>query len=1457
MDDQIDGGAGDDEIKLTRTVNNVEEDAGADEVLYTFGYDGVGIDGGDEIVGFKRGQDKVTFVVQDSRQFANLEEFLGSLKGVDDEDLTADDAFIATMMWGLDENGVFYFDGVLLHFKEGTFFGGGRISSPVVSITFDERLDFDDLVEILGGAENVANNFDGGLTAFKNLDEVLPRLFGESSIDFVVIPFSNSISVIDGPVTGAEVFFDIDDDGEVSDVEKDAQRDASGRSLYITGDDGSVSFPEQYVGRAFVAVVGSAYDIDSGERLEGAFRSLDEGRGGIATPITDLIVTYLEEVEGQVGTPTTEQEVLDEIFGDDEVTLADVLAAANYEIPADTDTPENNKKDLISRAAIALTEIKENDDLTDGDGDGSTTKVEIVSALKTLVDLPDDSSVADLKATVDARVAEVNAVKGGKPIATPTPTSVDGVEDTDYAFPDTPEALTGFFGFRDPSGNNPAADTSSFRGVYIRIAIENASLWLDDNIQVVADTDLSGRDSAPTIDGYVYVTFDNLDNLKITPAPNFNGDLALVYRVWDGEAVSSDAELIINIAGVNDAPVASEVPLLDQTKRLRTTFTTIEPDILKSLFTDADGDDLDITVLFFEDDGTTEADIGLAYSEATGITGTLNNDLSAGNYKITITADDGTEMAERTFTITVVVDYTPITKPVPQTIDEDTDYAFPDTAQELAILFGFSDHDGNRTGQPPSAFKGVYIKLSSIADDKLLLGDDPAFDAGATETAAPEKPGYIYVTLANLGGLKWRPPADFNGILELVYQVWDGEDASGDTKLIITVTTVPTVLAWDGPVSGGEVFFDINGDGNIDKDEIRSQKSSVTNRPRYITDGNGIVVSFPEEYLGRAFRVEVEGAVNLATGEILEGRYRSLDNGKGGIASPITHAIVTVLNSGGRPAGIETEQNVLDLIFGEDQEVTVADILNVENYETPDVGDPNFEKKELISKAVVSLIEIRTMIALIEARDHPLYKANPITIARFVRDYLDDPNPTTSPSDDKETSARNEAIKALDVAVKEYLNLAQLVKNGQPIAVSSEFTVDRNIDVAFPDTPDELAKFFGFIDRGGNGNNQPVSALHGVYFKYDEIVNGQIVFGGGTPLTDDIPGLGGRDSAPTIDGYIYVTLEKLDGLVLRPDKHFTGTMRLVYRVFDGEETSTDGELTINVLDFAFASDQALYFGSRIENINVSVVFEEFSFLGEPGATRVFELDTPLPAGISFDAEEGKFTGRPTEIGIHTIIVNGVYSDGRFIQYSFDIIVLDRNAPSQPPTLTYQQLNGEDVDTLTVIEDGQSTQNRIVYVDDPDLNPGSADDVISTRNSVSIWAGVRGGNKDSNNTPITEVARARDEFETSFINRSDLITSIDISIDGQYGTFFIGREPGSDKHLGDPVELIYYYAPFSRNDLNYENINALTEGEKAYDVLTFWARDGNNNRDSITVVVEIIGVDEIGGESLAPPDFDII
>ena len=55
-------------------------------------------------------------------------------------------------------------------------------------------------------------------------------------------------------------------------------------------------------------------------------------------------------------------------------------------------------------------------------------------------------------------------------------------------------------------------------------------------------------------------------------------------------------EVVITVSGANDAPVASAVPLIDQNLRSGATLTTITLDALKALFTDDDGDDLDITV---------------------------------------------------------------------------------------------------------------------------------------------------------------------------------------------------------------------------------------------------------------------------------------------------------------------------------------------------------------------------------------------------------------------------------------------------------------------------------------------------------------------------------------------------------------------------------------------------------------------------------------------------------------------------------------------------------------------------------------------------------------------------------------------------------------------------------------------------------------------------------------------
>ena len=87
------------------------------------------------------------------------------------------------------------------------------------------------------------------------------------------------------------------------------------------------------------------------------------------------------------------------------------------------------------------------------------------------------------------------------------------------------------FGFLDPSGNSSSAPVSSFRGIYIKIDIENASIWLDNgdgtSTEVTVDNASTLLLAAVTtmarggLDDYVYVTLDRLDELILRPNPDF------------------------------------------------------------------------------------------------------------------------------------------------------------------------------------------------------------------------------------------------------------------------------------------------------------------------------------------------------------------------------------------------------------------------------------------------------------------------------------------------------------------------------------------------------------------------------------------------------------------------------------------------------------------------------------------------------------------------------------------------------------------------------------------------------------------------------------------------------------------------------------------------------------------------------------------------------------------------
>ena len=156
------------------------------------------------------------------------------------------------------------------------------------------------------------------------------------------------------------------------------------------------------------------------------------------------------------------------------------------------------------------------------------------------------------------------------------------------------------------------------------------------------------------------------------------------------------------------------------------------------------------------------------------------------------------------------------------------------------------------------------------------------------------------------------------------------------------------VIATDGRVRGADVYID-DGDGQFNSTDT---SLGTTNDAGYVDLG-----SLQE---GAVAFVDVNGAVDTATGETLSGIWRSLPYSGSGdlIVSPVTNLLAlrleatdatTVEEMGGEDAFY---QETLDNIFGESI-VTVSDILDPDNYNV----EGNTATR-LVSLAAIGLTEI-------------------------------------------------------------------------------------------------------------------------------------------------------------------------------------------------------------------------------------------------------------------------------------------------------------------------------------------------------------------------------------------------------------------------------------------------------------------------------------------------------------------
>ena len=182
--DVIDGGKGDDEIDLSAS----KEDN--DVVIYGIGNQ-MASDGADSITSFVRGRDKFVFQLKQSDIDAGdidlsaddgYEGFINYVtKGTED---LIDDQFWVNFNFSIGENGV-QMDGISFHFKDSTFFSGGRISMPIVSIEFADPLSVDEVREAYSGRDKSTPLVKQGLLSdFDYLDDFLG---GDGAVGFDII----------------------------------------------------------------------------------------------------------------------------------------------------------------------------------------------------------------------------------------------------------------------------------------------------------------------------------------------------------------------------------------------------------------------------------------------------------------------------------------------------------------------------------------------------------------------------------------------------------------------------------------------------------------------------------------------------------------------------------------------------------------------------------------------------------------------------------------------------------------------------------------------------------------------------------------------------------------------------------------------------------------------------------------------------------------------------------------------------------------------------------------------------------------------------------------------------------------------------------------------------------------------------------------------------------------------
>jgi hypothetical protein len=248
------------------------------------------------------------------------------------------------------------------------------------------------------------------------------------------------------------------------------------------------------------------------------------------------------------------------------------------------------------------------------------------------------------------------------------------------------------------------------------------------------DSDVDGDDltvlTASTPDGTVTVNSDG--TLAFTPTSDLTGTATITYTISDGEGGTDSATVTVNVAPVNDPPVAVN-DTATVTEDTPTDLTVLPND------SDADGDDLTVVSASTPDGTVTvNSDGTITFTPTSDFTGTTTV-----TYVVT-DGEGGTDTGTSTVTVTPVND-------APVADDDTGSITVPGGTTTIDVLTNDTDVDG---------------------DDLTVLG-----------ATSPDGT----VTVNSDGTITFDPEDFFTGTATVTYTISDGEGGTDTATIDVNV----------------------------------------------------------------------------------------------------------------------------------------------------------------------------------------------------------------------------------------------------------------------------------------------------------------------------------------------------------------------------------------------------------------------------------------------------------------------------------------------------------------------------------------------------------------------------------------------------------------------------------------------------------------------------------------------